>query len=317
MLPSLSKPDDSVEIAVAEWKEYFSFPDRTDLRMFASSQEALSECIHGLKNLFPHKKKVLLIEEGNELMGQAATFLSGEAFELQVVNWQTAMEKKEELVKEDFCFCLAAEDNFLTGEIYPYKEFLSFWNKARAFSISISSRSHLYDVEFLSQKEGFRARILCLGSHSAFAVLGSRLRKLGPLVLGRKSLNPVSLAEIVSWKSFLQDQKTDLETEKSFASGFKALFSDQERTQDRYVFRLEGVDAYALKQLAIEKWGDEVGSQILTGSLCEWGGIRELRWMGQEEQESISEIFVISIELFEQKKAEFVPLLDEIKSMMS
>lgn len=312
MLPSLSNSQYDEKEILKSWISEYEPSEKISLRLYDNLGHAGTEIIKGLSGLFPHKKRALIIGGGHSFIESATAYLSSEAFDLEIISWQEWNQKKEELLKIDFCFALLAEDHFLTGEIFPYKEFLTEWNKARKFSISISSRSHFYDKEILQEKEGFRARVLAMGNHCYVNALGSRMRKLPDLILGNKYLNLDCLMEARSWKNLIIEsasQDTNLNHPR-----IEFLKEDTGmRLPDRIVLRLKAVDAYSLKELMLEEWGGEYDEQISTGSLCEWGGIRLLEWMGLENHQ---EIIVISKPLFELKKAEIIPLLDKILKMM-
>ena len=309
MLPSLIKESQDAEMALRYWTSALTVHEKNTTRVYPSLEEALTEVLVGLMKLFPHKKRVLLMEGGQALLKDANQYLTGEALEVETCSFESWPSKKEELLKQDFLLAIVPEDHCLTGEIYPYKEFYQEWNKARKFSIGISSRSHFYDSETLSEKEGFRARLLQFGPNSAIAVLGSRMRKLAKLVLGNRSFSEKQFTELESWKQYVaEESKGHFDLGPDFE-----LLSFENICPDRRTYRIENVDAYALKQAAVEEWGELFEPHILTGSLCEWGGIRPLDWAHIEKS---AEILVLSVEILNKKEEEFAPLLQKIKKMM-
>lgn len=312
MLPSLNSNKPEARTLLNNWVERFNVPDKVYLRMYSNIGHASTELIKGLAGLFPHKKKVLVIQGGQSILETAMSYLSGEAYELEIIHWKEWDDKKEELLKIDFCFAILAEDHLLTGEVYPYKDFLAEWNKARKFSISISSRNHFYDTQLLEEKDGFRARVLNFGGSCFVNVLGSRMRKLPELVLGDMPLSDLCIEQSSKWESLISEVSEDL---PAWTHDRVTEFSYQWDTpvKDRLVFRIKDVDSFSLKQLMIREWGEEISNDVLTGSLCEWGGIRRHRWMELENQE---EVIAISKDLYKKKKAELSPLLDKILQMM-
>lgn len=317
MLPSLIDPKRlELDELLNEWKTKFEVPEKTRASFYPGFSYALTEAIRGMQNLFPHKKKVYLLGNAHPLMEEAYQYLSGEAFDIKMIPWKDLASQEEEILKEDFNFVLYCEDHFLTGEIFPWKEFSEKLEAKRKYSISLSSSSHLSQAEEYQKKNSFHIRILGVGRRSAIGLYGSRLRKLSALGIGKDA---VDLQSFEDFKNFSVENvlsESDLKSaEKAFDSidGVESYFSGQSRYRDRFVLRIPGVDTFAIKQMYLRE-SKSLEGKIITASLCEWGGIKELSWFNEDFPSY--EMIVLSAKEFKDKQQDFSEKLEKIKSLM-
>ncbi|MEC9283559.1 MAG: hypothetical protein VX642_12650 [Bdellovibrionota bacterium] len=317
MLLNLIKLDHGKEDVIQRWKAKYDLPQKSRVSLYPGFSEGLTEAVKGMQNLFPHKKKVLLIGGGHPIMESSAHYLSSEAFEVIRLSWKDFKSKEEEVIKEDFIFALYCEDHYLTGELSPIDGLQEKLEKARKYSISLSFRSHLHELHSYKEKRSFQIRLLGVSNHSVLGVYGTRLRKLAPLYLGDAYVLEQSVLEVASFDKNLEQTNMAEFSEDSFlkSDSIKAFFTkESSRLCDRYVLRLENMDAFAIKEYLIEK-DPSLKASILTGSLHEWGGLRPLNWVGVDFP--TYELLVLSAKDFHDKEKLVQEAYQAVKCLMS
>mgnify|MGYP001051655739 CR=1 FL=1 len=316
MLLNLISKQHNKEDVLQDWKTNFKLPQKSRLSLYPGFSEALTEAVKGMQNLFPHKKKVLLIGGGHPIMESSAHYLSSEAFDVMRMSWQDFKEKEDETIKEDFIFALYCEDHYLTGELSPTESLPEKLEKARKYSIALSFRSHLTAVESYKEKKAFQIRLLGVGDHSVLGIYGTRLRKLAPLYLGAAFVLEKSVSELIEFDQILMNSKVESFSEDSFllSEEITQFFSEKSsRLQDRYVLRLKDMDAFAVKQYIIEKEAS-LQNSMLTGSLHEWGGLRPLDWVGVDFP--TYELLVLSAKDFHGRESLLHEAYSAVKALM-
>lgn len=316
MLLNLINSDHGKEGQLQDWKSKYELPQRSRVSLYPGFAEGLTEAVKGMQNLFPHKRKVLVIGGGHPIMESSAHYLSSEAFDVIRISWKDFTEKQEECLKEDFIFALYCEDHYLTGELPPVPLLAEKLEKARKYSICLSFRSHLMNIESYKEKKAFQVRFLGIGDNSVIGIYGTRLRKLAPLYIGEAFTLDKSISELSRFEEYLQDQEVESFSESSFigSENIQKFFSeDSPRLLDRYVLRLKNMDSFAVKEYLIEK-NPSLKGAILTGSLHEWGGLRPLSWVGVDFP--TYELLILSAKDFQAKEELVKEACKEVMSLM-
>jgi hypothetical protein len=295
------------------------------VQIYAGYQHALWECTQALAKIFPHKKTVVLVEQGEPSFEAIAMMFSADGYQVHSIkeadfhqpgNWPGG--GLAALQPELLCV-IHADDDPVTGRVHRYPQLQSALKAARVFSIAISHA--LFRFETLSPPHPFEVRILSLAPERALLLGGARCKIRPPLVAQmpwafqeadalRSELQPVSENEMQA------AQRAITAFEAGLPAGFKAFFGPAlrpvgaenalERVWDRAVIYHLEYDGFAIIQelhdssrLAATQSSPlptpGANAEFETMSPCRWESERLSEWLGNrgENEDQVRGLIMI------------------------
>lgn len=151
------------------------------VRLSPSVSHAIAEVVRGLVKLYPHKQQAALRTGQSPFTFQFTETVARDG--LKMVEF-TDLDSDDEIlgiVNEDILFVILAEDHPLTARLYPIETLIKKLTDKKIFTIVLKHNSHL------STKQTAEANpyVIEIRDHIHYAavLLGSRSKKMDPLVL--------------------------------------------------------------------------------------------------------------------------------------
>lgn len=296
-------------------------------RVFQGLGQAVFEIAQGSAQFMAHKKSIGVIRGQTPVFESLLPYYYKETYEVHSISHLALVNVKEfvESLKKDTNFVLFAEDNPVTGEVFPFVEELDkLLNEKRIFSFRVSHAQHFSQAEELRP---YTVRLCSYAPDLAVAVLGERFRSPSLAAFNQ----PWSKTEILlrlkeSRRVRPQDTKTVQDFEAQVQGKIPLYFSAQaKRLGDRAVLVIADASAEAVAQLLFKKlgWTTEEGFQkIETTNQCHWStGAKTFKtwWEPAPTPQALRGLLIISLAALQTK--DFANLLissyEEIKQLQS
>jgi hypothetical protein len=312
-------------------KKSLFFSEDEQIRVFSDLSSAVFEIAQGTAQFLSHKKAMASVKGQTPAFEFLLPYFYKEAYEVQQIS-HLAFQEPEKLkdwvtaLKRETCFVIYAEDNPITGEIFPFADELDrLLNERKIYSFRISHAQHFFQA---LEIKPYTTRICAFAPDLAIAICGDRFRSPA-LVAPRQQWDAQhTLRQLETCRAQAQ-QDRDLiltfEKEISAVASATPWFKTQtSRIWDRSAIVFSEVSAEPLLRTIFAKIGltDEQGWQKMdTTNLCRQGSVRLYQswWEPLPSDDALSSLVLFSVGLLRTK--DFAKLVlssyEEIKSQQS
>jgi len=296
-------------------------------RVFQGLGQAVFEIAQGTAQFMAHKKSIGVIRGQTPLFESLLPYYYKETYEVHALSHLALVNVKEfvEGLKKDTNFVLFAEDNPVTGEVYPFVDELDkLLNEKRIYSFRVSHAQHLSQTEELRP---YTVRLCSYAPDLAVAILGERFRSPSLSAFNQTWNKTDILLRLQQARQVRpQDPKAVQEFESQVQNKIPAYFAPNAlRLGDRAVLVIPDASAEAVAQLLFKKLGWTSGEgfqKIESTNQCHWStGAKTFKtwWEPTPSSQQLRGLLIISLAALQTK--DFANLLissyEEIKQLQS
>ena len=271
------------------------------VQVYRGFHHALWEATQSLAKIFPHKKSVAIVAQGEPAFDSIAVAFSAEGYTVHLIPGAQFGSPQDwpgggfAALQNDLLFVLAAEDDPITAELHVFPELASLLKTSRVFSIMVSHASYRFKKP--EPVSPFAIRILSLDTDRALLIGGARC-KIRPALAPQLAWKSCDVNMIGQDLELVADQAREdlkaavLRFETNLPAGFHAYFADEQKDEqwenrlfDRAVIYHLNLDGLAiismLQELNIGRFaGPGEPADFDTMSPCRWESERMVNWLG-------------------------------------
>jgi hypothetical protein len=296
-------------------------------RVFQGLGQAVFEIAQGSAQFMAHKKSIGVIRGQTPVFESLLPYYYKETYEVHSLSHLALVNVKEfvEGLKKDTNFVLFAEDNPVTGEVFPFVDELDkLLNEKRIYSFRVSHALHFSQAEELRP---YTVRLCSFAADLAVAVLGERFRSPSLSAFNQNwNKNDILLRLQQARQVRPQDAKAVQDFEAQVQDKIPLYFSaNSKHLNDRAVLVIPDASAEAVAQLLFKKlgWSAAEGFQkIESTNQCHWStGAKTFKtwWEPAPSAQQVRGLLIISLAALQTK--DFANLLissyEEIKQLQS